>query len=289
MTTMPEAVEVALPNGFAAGGEWRQHVWLRPWNGADAVFLGSALPKSSSAAQRTTVILSRCLSRDGATPARTEFARNLSSGDREAVLLHLWRITIGDRIDCVLTCPSCMEKMDLELRVSDLLVSPNGQMQGTYSHAIAGDGQSYDVRFRLPTGADQEAVAELALGDLEAAIQLILARCIEQVNGCVVDQIPAAVAEALPQVMAEIDPQAELVLHAACPSCQTEFQTLFDMGLFVHHELDRACSRMQREVHILAFHYHWSETEILTMSDSKRQLYLELVREELSSRRGRAL
>lgn len=289
MTAVLEAVEVTLPGGFAADGEWRRKVWLRPWNGTDGVFLGGALSKATPAAVRTTAILSRCLLKDAETPVGTEFARSLGTGDREAALLHLWRITIGDRLDCVLTCPSCMEKMDLELRVSDLLVSPYDQIQGTYSHTIASDGQSYEVRFRLPTGADQEEVAKLALRDLEAAAQRMLERCIEQVNGCVVDQIPAAVAEALPQVMAELDPQAELVLRAACPACRTEFQTLFDTALFIQQELDRACSRIHREVHLLASHYHWSEAEILTMSDSKRQLYLELVREEPSSQRGRAL
>lgn len=289
MTTIPEAVEVALPNGFADGEEWRRHVWLRPWNGADAVFFGGTLPRSSSAAERTTAILSRCLSRDGETPAGTDFARSLCTGDREAVLLHLWQITIGDRIDCVLTCPSCMEKMDLELRVSDLLVSPHDQRQEIYSHAITGESQSYEVRFRLPTGADQEAAAKLASRDLEEATQRMLERCIEQVNGDVADQIPAAVADALPRIMAELDPQAELVLRAACPACQTEFQTLFDTALFVHQELDRACSRVHREVHLLASHYHWNETDILSLSDSKRRLYLELVREELSNRRGQAL
>lgn len=287
--TAPDAVEVVLPDGFAANGEWCRKVWLRPWNGADVVFLGGTLSKATSAAFKTTALLSRCLSRDGATPVGTTFARRLSIGDREAALLHLWRITIGDRLDCVLTCPSCLEKMDLELRVGDLLVSPCEQMQGTYSHTIAGGDQSYEVRFRLPTGGDQEDAAKLALYDLEAATQKMLEKCIEQVNGCVVDQIPAAVAEVLPQVIRELDPQAELVLCAACPACQMEFQVLFDTGLFVYQELDRACSRIHREVHLLASYYHWGEAEIMAMSDAKRQLYLELVREELSSRRDRTL
>ena len=288
MTAVPEAVKVILPDGFGPDEERCRTVWLRPWNGADAVILGGGLSRTTSAAVRTTALLSRCLSVDGATPAGAEFARNLGMGDREAVLLHLWRITMGDRLDCVLTCPSCLEKMDLELCVSDLLVPPYEVIPGTHSCTIAGDGQDYEVRFRLPTGADQEAVAELALHDLEAASEMMLARCIEQIDRCVVERIPAVVAEALPRIMADLDPQAEVLLSAACPECRTAFQTLFDTGLFVHHELDGALSRIHREVHLLASHYHWSEADILTLSDSKRQVYLEMVREELGSRRVRA-
>lgn len=285
MTTVPEAVEVTLPDGFGTDEERCRKVWLRPWNGADAVFLGGTLSRTASAAARTTALLSHCLSLDGATPAGAEFVRNLGMGDREAVLLHLWRITVGDRLDCVLICPACMVKMDLELCVSDLLVPPYEAMQGTHSCTIAGDGQDYEIRFRLPTGADQEAVAELALSDLEAASEMMLARCIEQIDGCVVERIPAVVAEALSRIMADLDPQAEVLLSAACPECRTAFQTLFDTGLFVHQELDRASSRIHREVHLLAYHYHWSEADILNLSDSKRKLYLEMVREELGSRR----
>jgi len=38
---------------------------------------------------------------------------------------------------------------------------------------------------------------------------------------------------------------------------------------------------LYREVHLLAYHYHWSATEILRMSAEKRRKFLRLLEEEL--------
>jgi hypothetical protein len=37
-------------------------------------------------------------------------------------------------------------------------------------------------------------------------------------------------------------------------------------------------------VHLLALHYHWSEAEILGMTQQKRRLYLDLLSDALSGR-----
>ena len=93
---------IALPGGAwtaAAGGVLtRRELSLRPLTAAEqvAVLDGATL----TPAERGTDLLARCLT-DG-----EEIAAALSVGDREAALLHLRRITIGDTIDAVLTCPS---------------------------------------------------------------------------------------------------------------------------------------------------------------------------------------
>ncbi|HEX7048849.1 MAG TPA: hypothetical protein VF188_01455 [Longimicrobiales bacterium] len=43
---------------------------------------------------------------------------------------------------------------------------------------------------------------------------------------------------------------------------------------------------LYREVHHLAFHYHWSEAEILAMTRSKRQRYLSLLAQHLEAAGG---
>jgi hypothetical protein len=39
---------------------------------------------------------------------------------------------------------------------------------------------------------------------------------------------------------------------------------------------------LYREVHLLAFFYHWSEAEIMGMTAKKRHLYLDLLTEALT-------
>ncbi len=277
-------IEVVLPGGFERHGAWQHRVWLRPWSGHDEARLAEAEPTASCAA-RTTALLASCLTLDGGdTPATPELARQLTVGDREALLLHLRKMTLGERLACVLTCPACGERMDLDLLVSDLLVAPYGRERQSHSVTIADGEDVFRVRFRLPTGADQEVAAALVAGDAEQAVRLVLARCVVDVvaaNGHAMEELPLAVARRLPALMAELDPQAELRLEAECPTCGAPFATLFDAAGYVQQEITQASGELFREIHLLAYHYHWSEAEILALTGPRRRRYLGLLAETL--------
>jgi hypothetical protein len=285
-----DALEVILPSGFLVGGTWHREAQLRPLASRDEAFLqedGQTLLPT----QRSTTLLARCLTRLGPLPepVTSEAVRSLRVGDREALLLHLRRLTLGNRMQCILSCadPACGEKMDLDLNVSDLLVPAYPQVQERYETLVKDNGIAYRVCFRLPTGADQEEVASLACTDPQVAAELLLRRCVEQVTtegGDVVsseDWLPAVVQQ-LPAVMAELDPQAEVLLHLTCPLCGHVFSALFDAGAYFFQELAGRARLLYREVHLLALHYHWSEAEIMGMTASKRRLYLDLLAESLT-------
>lgn len=277
---MSHGVAVTLPHGVRVGSEWRRDARLRPLTGSEEAYLaGDAadlLP-----AERTTGLLARCVESVGRVEASPETVLGLTVGDREALLLQIRRLTFGDQLESVLTCPSfeCEEKMDLELSVADLLVEPYA-LDAEWQEATVVDGESrYLVRYRVPTGADQEDAARLA-ADLRRAAGLIVERCVDEVRddeGHPLDGIPGAVVEALPGLMAGRDPQAEIVLSLVCPACATEFRVLFDAGDYLHRELVAHGQSLYEEVHHLAFHYHWSEAEIMGLPTGKRQRYLELL------------
>jgi hypothetical protein len=260
---------------------------LRPVCGADEAYLAD-LPPGPPAAQ-TTALLARCLDRLGSrAPVGPADVRALTVGDREALLLHLRRQTFGDRLACVLTCPSeaCGEKMDLDLNVGDLLLPPYAWTGQAHEATLAdgGDGGSYHIRFRLPTGGDQEAVAALARTDAEAAVALVLRRCVGRVldgagRAVPLDALPPAAAAGLSVAMAERDPQAETILELTCPSCETAFTAPVDAADYLHRELRGHGRSVYREVHQLALAYHWSETEILALTGQRRRLYLGLLAE----------
>jgi len=246
---------------------------LRPPTGEDEAWLletgGSLLP-----ARRTTLLLHRCLLRLGPlAPVPLEAVRSLPVGDREALLLHLRRLTLGEVVSCVLRCPGCGERMDLDLQVRDLLVAPT--IPGPERHEAVLDG--HRVCFRLPNGGDQEEAAELARIDPDAAADLLLHRCVGEPQ----EDLPSSAAERLSGLMAELDPQAELTLELICPACGHAFSTIFDAGSHLFQELRHQGLRLYREVHLLAFHYHWSEREILEMPARKRRLYLDLLADAL--------
>jgi hypothetical protein len=285
MTATPAIGAITLPGGFWLDGVHHRDALLRPLTGEDEAFLAEA--SALLPARRTTLLLARCLTRLGPLDAATDDAvRSLTVGDREALLLHLRRLALGDRLQCVLRCPEagCGEPMDLDLDVRDLLSAPYGNAAPLHDAEIEGEGTVWRIRFRLPTGADQEEAAPLARTDPAAAAELILARCIETAereDGGPVASLSAEVAERLGERMSELDPQAELTLSLSCPTCGRDFTAVLDAGSFVFDELAGSAPSIYREVHRLAFYYHWSEAEILRLTGSKRRLYLDLLAETL--------
>jgi len=284
---MSLSATVHLPGGVWWDGVCHRQAGLRPLNGNDEAFLLEAAP-SLSLAERTSALLARCLTRLGdlslAEQEPLALARALTVGDREALLLHLRRLTEGERLQCVLQCPdpACGERMDLELRVSDLLLPPYPDPQAEYEATIGDDGTHHRVRFRLPTGGDQEAVAPLAAADPDGAAGLLLSRCVLEVDPAG-EGLPPAVEAELPALLAQLDPQAELLLDMQCPACGRPFTALLDTAGYFYQEIADRSAHLYRQVHLLAFYYHWGEAEIMGMTAAKRQRYLDLLVEALEA------
>jgi len=283
-----ESVEINLPCGISVGEQWYRTAWLHPITGHEQEFLlqeGSRLP----VAARVTQLIARCLQRLGPLePVNADTVRRLSVGDREALLLHLRRVTLGESISCLLVCPSCANKMDLDLQVSELLLPPYSDAKVEYEAEINDGERCYRVIFRLPNGEDQEAAAVKATESLDSAAEFVLRRCVERVTTAgdkSISDLPPALVHALPEKMAELDPQADVLLDLTCPECSAKFVVPFDAADFVCREFAAQEHELYRGVHALSLHYHWSEDAILRLSRRKRTIYLELLADELAARR----
>lgn len=285
-----ESFTVTLPHGFAFEGKWYRNAQLRSINGDDETAIREISP-GLLPVERITMLLSRCLVKLGPkTKIDVNAVRTLTVGDRDALLLHLQRLTYGDKIHSVLACPQigCGEKMNLDLTIGDILVPPNLQAKDLYQIELNEKDIGYKVEFRLPTGADQEAAVKMRISDPDSVSLRLLRLCIQEMkkNGRKIkseNELPVAVVEALSQRMAELDPQAEILIRMPCPVCQQEFVANFDIGDFLLKELIAHSQQVFREVHLLAWHYHWNERDILNMTRSRRQIYLKLLADALNS------
>ena len=283
---MNNAIDIRLPGGLWLEGTCYRDASLRPLTGEDESFLLDVGDHLSPAGW-TTALLSRCLTRLGPlSPVSEDAARSLTIGDREALLLHLRRLTLGNHLECRLICPApgCMEKLDLDLSIDDLLLPPYTNPKDFYAVPISEGGLEYTAKFRLPTGADQEVAVGSVPTDLKVAENLILRRCIASIigdGGKIVEEPPPNLMEQIPTLMASLDPQAELVMDSNCPVCGGHFSSLFDTASFFRQELSERTEYIYREVHMLAFYYHWSEAEIMGMARKKRLRYLDLIEEAL--------
>ena len=287
---MNKQVATTLPIGYWKGGAYWREAHLRQLTGADHLLLMEQC-RELLPAQWITETLARCVSQLGPTRGSNdeirEAIRSLTVGDRDALLLHLRRFTSGDRLNCVLWCPrsECQEKLEFEISISDLLRSTESEGRPEHELTVYGeDGRSTLVKFRLPSGSDQEAVAALALTDVGGAADTLLRRCVLSVStdGELIEQIPISLTQQLPARMAELDPHAEIIVTANCETCGGSFNFVFDAASYLSQELQNESERLYREVHLLAFHYHWSLTEILGLTTQERRRFLSLLEQELS-------
>jgi hypothetical protein len=268
--TVRPAWAFTLPHGTVVGGKPLREAELRPPTGADEAYL---LEEAAglSRAERVSELLERCTTRLGDEPATGDAVRSLTAGDREALLLQLRGGAFGDRLPCVIDCPACGERLDLELSVAGLLLPPYAEPSDRYTVALGENGSSREVRFRLPNGYDQEAAGRER--DPELGVRTLVERCVESASG---EALPAAALEGLSAEMERLDPQAEIVLRLSCPACAEEFSALLDAATMLFGELATR-DRLYREVHALALGYHWSERDILDLDLDRRRRYLDLL------------
>ena len=309
---------IPLRNGLWRDGMRHIEATIRPLVGRDEVLIAELRPGATQAELITAVLanVTRCI---GSVDAPTyEDVRTLTIGDRERLLLGLFRLSFGGRMEAVAQCSAtqCGAAMELDLQVEDFLIpglphdlSPSQSSSATsrtlhtsqttidsplldlqqawpepvYEMAIASEEGGWQVRFRLPNGADQEYAARLAQSDLNAAADLILRRCSLEVTAAdgssiAPDKALPALRQALPEVFASLDPQAETTLLLHCPVCGVETRVLFDAGTFLLAALVRT-NDIFCEVDRLARAYHWSEAEILALPVSRRRRYVGLASE----------
>jgi hypothetical protein len=292
-----DQITCLLPGGYVDGaGAVHRHVELTSLSGREEEFLASNGRWDS--ASLVTVVLSRCVQRLGSiSPVSKEVMRDLLIADRQVLLLKLRELTFGDRIRTTIVCswPDCANRVDIDFSIQDIPIKesedkgPAYKMQLSPQAAFTGDdGEVYrEITFRLPNGGDQETIAPLLVENEAMAAEMLLGRCILGIGRIKnpglerVSQLPALARMEIEGQMEAIAPQVELTMEGECPECGREFAVPFDHHGFIFGELRTSLDLLYREVHYLAFHYHWSEREIMAMPREKRRKYIEVLAEEI--------
>jgi hypothetical protein len=77
--------------------------------------------------------------------------------------------------------------------------------------------------------------------------------------------------------MSKLDAQANIQVELDCPSCRRSWTATFDILAFFWTELDAWAQRLLAEVDKLASAYGWREADILAMSATRRNIYLNII------------
>jgi hypothetical protein len=186
-------------------------------------------------------------------------------GRRNKALAELRCRCFGNRLRGWMACSRCGEQLEFEMDGRAFASEPAAEED----RPIVVNEQS----FRLPTSRDLAAAAT-DHDPLSAAIRLV-ENCRLACDG------PRAWSskdlEEIGNRMAEADPLAEIRLTLHCPGCDNAWGETFDIASFLWEEIDARARRILLEVHALASAYGWREAEILSLSESRRAIYLAMV------------
>jgi len=206
----------------------------------------------------------------------------LTIGRRNAYLVVLRRSCFGDIIESFANCPACDQKVSFSVNTIDIsAAAPATGEQHEFTHTI----DKVELSFRLIDSRDLAVVGDIP--DVRQLRRKLLERAIttarvkkrgrrKKINPIeLMEREDSFFNEWMEKMVEEYDPLFELRLALDCPSCNHHWTVVFDIAAFFWAEIKQRAQSLLNEVHILAKAYHWSEQDILMMSDARRQYYLE--------------
>jgi hypothetical protein len=286
-----------LPGGYVdTSGIIHREAEISPLSGTDEELLANHHKNES--ASLLTLILSRCVKRIGnISPVSEQITRQLLIADRQYLLLKLREITFGEQINANLFCPwpDCGKRISAEFSTLEIPVKVSDHKGPVFNMDLTpeavyinDDGEKFkEIGFRLPNGEDQEIVSPLVSENEAKALSQLLGRCIKKIgpieNPCqeVVDKLSPLARMEIEKKMDAVGPKVDLSMETSCPECGRDFIVPFDLQDFIFGELRTDLDLLYREIHYLAYHYHWGEREIMEMSWEKRRRYIEVLADEI--------
>ncbi len=245
--------EVTLPVGYTdPEGTTHRRVVLRKMTGREEAILADRKYQRNGG-KLVTELLHNCivglgdLESNGRGPVM-----GMYSVDRNYLLLKLRSITFGAELEASYTCPGCGESLSTIENLDELPVRvlADGEEAQELAVELADgyvdrEGQVHTaLTMRLPTGADEEAVAPQMRDNPSLGKNALLARCVKSLG-----EVPVHRLEALgPRIMSELTmsdrrlvdkalneaaPGVDLVRELECPRCSKSFPASLDLSNFL--------------------------------------------------------
>jgi hypothetical protein len=176
-TKAPLGPEVTLPGGFIDNNEVVTTVEVRELTGLDE----EAIAKASSTGRALNLLLQRGLVKVGSREATLEDLDNLLSGDRDAILIGIRRITFGDDLPLRIACSNCKTEQDVDInletdipvkKLNDPIVDRTWRVETKKGY----------VAVTLPTGLTQKKLFENVDKSSAEVNTMLLSGCVLSVN-----------------------------------------------------------------------------------------------------------
>ncbi len=245
--------EVTLPIGVTdPEGTTHRRVVLRKMTGREEAILADRKFQRNGG-KLVTELIHSCMESLGDAPKNGKGPiLAMTSVDRNFLLLKLRSITFGADLEATYTCPTCGHVTRVTEDLDDLPVrsAPDGEddlevaveLEDGY---VDRDGQVHTaLRLRLPSGADEEAVASQMRENASSGKNALLGRCIvslgdlprpriEAMGSRILADLTMTDRRLIDRAMAEATPGVDLTRRIECGECGNEFSTSLDLSNFL--------------------------------------------------------
>ena len=248
--------EFRLPIGFTdEEGKLHREVVLRKMTGKEEAILADKRNQRNGG-RLVSELLHSCMVRLGDLPKNgASTVERMYSADRNYLLLKLRCITFGPELPARYTCPACSEALQVTEDLEEMPVRslndgelPEDVVVELDDGYVDKDGQMHrSLCMRLPTGADESAVAPQMRQNASLGKNALLSRCLKSLG-----DLPKHRLEAIgPKILAELTltdrrlidralnhaaPGVDLIREIICPNCGGTFKSSLDMTHFLSLE-----------------------------------------------------
>lgn len=246
-------IEFELPIGVRdIEGRLHRSGSLRKMTGRDEAILADP-QNQRNGGKLVSELLASCVVQLGELPSLgTAVMADMYSADRNYLLLKLRSATFGPALNASYKCPACGHNHEVSEDLEELPVQRLAEDESAGDIRIEledgyidNQGQLHTALvMRLPTGADESAVAPQMRKNASLGKNALLARCMKSLG-----DVPAQRLNALgPKLLADLTmtdrrlidkalnsaaPGVDLIRALECPACGHEFKSSLDMSHFL--------------------------------------------------------
>ena len=184
-------------------------------------------------------------------------------GEKTRALLITRANTFGHEIDGQFSCTQCHEQLSVSMNISALLSVAQPKEQ-RFDLLI----EDESIPCRLPTV--KHLIHSIKSDDMMEIAKL----CVAQSDSA---QLDKSILPALIHEFETRDPLIKTSIKSDCLGCQHTDRYQFSIGHYFLQEMMIFSQRITMDVHTLARFYGWSESEILNMSQYRRNTYIEMI------------
>ncbi|WP_223645127.1 hypothetical protein [Corallococcus sp. EGB] len=189
-------------------------------------------------------IVARCSVAPGADfEAAYDRVRELSTVERDAALVRIRQLSLGDVVHLQVSCPTCGQKSEVDFKLSQLPL-PEAPVPGEVEvelpgHVLPAEAPVRTALARTPTAGDQEDLLSAGLESESARRTFLLARVLMRYGGeegpfdeAFVRALPIAARAAIERAIESALPDLDLGMAVRCSTCSAEFESPFDVAAF---------------------------------------------------------